>query len=148
MARVPRARAWASEGGNDLAPVRKLPCLFPSEVDRGRDGDEAAGAQGDACRTFIRRTGQGVTLIRSDECKKSSSKESKNREILRTRTSYKYRPKRDSAVVTPQREVDMTVCRPELAGLLPAGKAGLDGPAIAACDSGMGQCLVVIKVNK
>ena len=67
------------------------------------------------------------------------TKSPQNHEILRT--SHNHGPKRDSAVVTPQREADMTVCRPEPAGLLPAGKAGLDGPAIAACDSGMGQCL-------
>ena len=68
-----------------------------------------------------------------------SNRESQNHESLRT--SYENRPKRDSAVVTPQREADMTVCRPEPAGLLPAGKAALDGLAIAVSDSGMGKCL-------
>ena len=70
--------------------------------------------------------------------REAPTKSPKNHQILRT--SYNNHPKRDSAVVTPQREADMTVCRPEPAGLLPAaGKAGLDGPAIAV--TGTGQCL-------
>ena len=54
----------AGEGGNDLAPVRKLPCFFPSEVDRGKEGGRGGreAAAGPRATEWAEREREGETL--------------------------------------------------------------------------------------